>query len=331
MTLNDLATRLKVSTATISRALSKPEAVAPDTRKRVLEGVRRYGYQLNGIARSLRTQQTRTIGIIVPDIRNPFFSAIVKAAEDVARANDFTVLICNADEDGRNEEAAVRLFLDRQVSGVIHCSAGGNVELLAALQRKAIPMIDFDRRSGLKDVDTIELDNALGARLAADHLLSLGHKRIAMISGPCHLSNSRNRLNGFRRALREVGVQLPNEYVEYGDFREASGRRAAEKLLSLKKRPTALFVANNEMTAGALLALREQKTRIPDEISLVGFDDARWAQFSDPPLTIVAQPTSAMGKRSAELLLTRIQKEKGTTTEIFPPELVVRGSTAPPR
>jgi DNA-binding LacI/PurR family transcriptional regulator len=331
MTLNDLATRLKVSTATISRALSKPEAVAPDTRKRVLKGVRRYGYQLNGIARSLRTQQTRTIGIIVPDIRNPFFSAIVKAAEDVARANDFTVLICNADEDGRNGEAAVRLFLDRQVSGVIHCSAGGNVELLAALQRKAIPMIDFDRRSGLKDVDTIELDNALGARLAADHLLSLGHKRIAMISGPRHLSNSRNRLNGFRRALRDVGVQLPNEYVEYGDFREASGRRAAEKLLSLKKRPTALFVANNEMTAGALLALREQKTRIPDEISLVGFDDARWAQFSDPPLTIVAQPTSAMGKRSAELLLTRIQKEKGTTTEIFPPELVVRGSTAPPR
>jgi LacI family transcriptional regulator len=331
MTLNDLATRLKVSTATISRALSKPEAVAPDTRKRVLEGVHRYGYQLNGIARSLRTQQTRTIGIIVPDIRNPFFSAIVKAAEDVARANDFTVLICNADEDGRNEEAAVRLFLDRQVSGVIHCSAGGNVELLAALQRKAIPMIDLDRRSGLKDVDTIELDNALGAKLAADHLLSLGHKRIAMISGPHHLSNSRKRLNGFRRALRKAGVQLPKEYVEFGDFREASGRRAAEKLLSLEKRPTALFVANNEMTAGALSALREQKIRIPDEISLVGFDDARWAQFSDPPLTIVAQPTSAMGKRSAELLLARIQKEKGTATEIFPPELVVRGSTAPPR
>jgi DNA-binding LacI/PurR family transcriptional regulator len=267
----------------------------------------------------------------VPDIRNPFFSAIVKAAEDVARANDFTVLICNADEDGRNEEAAVRLFLDRQVSGVIHCSAGGNVELLAALQRKAIPMIDLDRRSGLKDVDTIELDNALGAKLAADHLLSLGHKRIATISGPRHLSNSRNRLNGFRRALRKAGVQLPKEYVEFGDFREASGRRAAEKLLSLEKRPTALFVSNNEMTAGALSTLREQKITIPDEISLVGFDDARWAQFSDPPLTIVAQPTSAMGKRSAELLLARIQKEKGTATEIFPPELVVRGSTAPPR
>jgi LacI family transcriptional regulator len=126
-------------------------------------------------------------------------------------------------------------------------------------------------------------------------------------------------------------VQLPKEHVEFGDFREASGRRAAEKILSQEKRPAALFVANNEMTAGALSALREQKIRIPDEISLVGFDDARWAQFSDPPLTIVAQPTSAMGKRSAELLLARIQKEKGTATEIFPPELVVRGSTAPPR
>jgi DNA-binding LacI/PurR family transcriptional regulator len=331
MTLNDLATRLKVSTATISRALSKPETVAPDTRKRVLEGVRRYGYQLNGIARSLRTQQTRTIGIIVPDIRNPFFSAIVKAVEDVARANDFTVLICNADEDGRNEEAAVRLFLDRQVSGVIHCSAGGNVQLLAALQRKAIPMIDLDRRSGLKHVDTVELDNALGALLAANHLLSLGHKRVAMISGPHHLSNSRNRLNGFRKALREADIPLPKEYVEFGDFREASGRRAAEKLLALSERPTALFVANNEMTAGALSALREQKIKIPDELSLVGFDDARWAQYSDPPLTIVAQPTGAMGKRAAELLLARIQNEKGATIEVFPPALIVRASTAPPR
>ncbi len=141
MTFNDLAKELNLSTATISRALSRPEIVAPQTRTRVLDAVRRSGYQMNGIARSLRTQSTRTIGIIVSDICNPFFSAIVKAVEDVARTNGYTVLICNADEDGRNEEVAMRLFIERQVSGVIRCSAGANSSLLEALRQKSIHLI----------------------------------------------------------------------------------------------------------------------------------------------------------------------------------------------
>jgi LacI family transcriptional regulator len=331
MNFSDLARQLKVSTATISRALSRPEKVAPATRKRVLEFVRRSGYHMNGIARSLRTQSTRTIGVIVSDIRNPFSSAVVKAVEDVARTNGYTVLICNADEDGRNEEVALELFVERQVSGVIHCSAGANLDLLRVLFQKSIPFVDLDRQSGLENVDTVILDNRLGAALAARHLLDLGHTRVAMISGPKHLSNARKRLDAFRKTLRSERIVLPNEYIEFGDFREYSGRIAAERLLSLQTPPSAILVANNEMMAGALFAIRQRRTKVPRDLSLVGFDDARWAQYSDPPLTVVSQPTELMGQKAAELLLGRLRGQRESTTVMFKPELIIRGSTAAPR
>ena len=332
MNISDLARDLKLSTATISRTLNRPEAVAPRTRERVLKAVQRFGYQPNGIARSLRTQHTKTIGMIVSDIRNPFFSAMVKAVEDTARVNDFTVLVCNADEDGRNEEAALRLFIERHVSGVIHCSAGANPDLIRVLQTRSTPIIDLDRQSGLQNVDTVILNNELGAALATEHLINLGHRRLAMIAGPVHLSNGRTRLEGFGKALRKARLAIPKTYVQMGDFREDSGRRAAEKLLSLSNRPTGLVVANNEMMAGALAVIRERRIKIPAELSVVSFDDARWAQFLEPPLTVVAQPTEAMGRCAAELLLSRLQKKnsKKFETRIFEPELIIRASTASP-
>jgi LacI family transcriptional regulator len=328
VTLNDLAKELHLSIATMSRALSRPETVAPETRRRVLEAVKKSGYRPNGIARSLRTQETRTIGIVVSDIRNPFFAAIVKAVDDVARANRYTVLICNADEDGKNEEAALQLFLDRQVSGVIHCSTGANLDLLHEFQRRGVPIIDLDRQSGLEDVDTVVLDNEAGASMAANHLVELGHRRIGFIAGPRHLSNSQKRLEGFRKALRRAGVPLTRELVEYGDFREESGYQAARKLLELPNPPSALFVSNNEMTAGALAAVRDRGVRVPRDLSLVGFDDARWARYLDPPLTVVAQPTQAMGQKAGELLLTRLRRKNGPQLAVFEPQLVIRGSTA---
>jgi LacI family transcriptional regulator len=331
MNFSDLARQLKVSTATVSRALSRPEKVAPETRKRVLEFVQQSGYHMNGVARSLRTQSTRTIGVIVSDIRNPFSSAIVKSVEDVARTNGYTVLICNADENVRNEESALELFIERQVSGVIHCSAGANLDLLRVLHQKSIPLVDLDRQSGLADVDTVVLNNHKGAALAIRHLLTLGHQRVAIISGPRHLSNARKRLEGFRKTFRSAQIAVPNEYLEFGDFREQSGRDAAERLLSLPIPPSAIFVANNEMMAGALFAIRQHRIKVPRDLSLVGFDDARWAQYSDPPLTVVSQPTEAMGRKAAELLLGRLTGERDPQTVIFEPDLIIRRSTAAPK
>jgi len=241
------------------------------------------------------------------------------------------VLICNADEDGRNEEVALRLFIERQVSGVIRCSAGANPSLLQVLHQKSIPLIDLDRRSGLPNIDTVILNNELGASLGTRHLIKLGHKRIAIVSGPQHLSNARDRLEGFRKTLRAARISIPKNYVEFGDFREASGFQAAERLLNLDSPPTAIFVANNEMMAGTLSAVRQRRVKVPRDLSLVGFDDARWAQYLEPPLTVVSQPAELMGQKAAQLLLTRLAGRTTPQTVVFEPELIVRRSATAPK
>jgi DNA-binding LacI/PurR family transcriptional regulator len=330
MTLHDLAKELNLSIATISRALSRPEDVAPLTRQRVLAAVHRHGYTPNGTTRSLRTQQTRTIGVVVSDIRNAFFAAVVKAIEDEARANGYTVLICNADEDSAKEEAALQLLLDRKVSGVINCSTGANLDLLRTFQKSGAVLVDFDRESGLKNVDTVVVDNRRGAELATQHLVDLGHRDIATVAGPQHLSNARGRLTGFQDTLRKHNIQVKKSFIQYGNFRQESGYQAAQKLHLLRQPPTALFVANVEMAAGVIAFVRDKGVTIPQEISIVSFDDSFWARYMDPPLTVVAQPVETMGKCTMELLLARLRGGKPAQTKVFMPELIVRRSTCSP-
>lgn len=331
MTLFDLARELNVSISTISRALSRPEIVAPTTREKVLAAAKQFGFQPNEIARSLRTRQTKTIGIIVPDITNWFFGVIVKAVGDVAKTHGYTVLVCNADEDSVGEAHGLNLFRERNVSGIINCPIGIDPDLWRSLRKTGMPVVELDRRSGLDDVDTVVLDDEKAARLAADHLIKLGHRQIATIAGPQHLSNGRARLSGLKKALRKCSIPLPSEYIEYGDFREESGYVAAKKLLSLRNFPTAIFVANSEMAGGAIGALRERKIRIPEHLSMISFDDARWVRYLDPPLTVIAEPAEAMGRSAAELLIARLgprAKSRNATIEVFAPELIIRNSTA---
>jgi LacI family transcriptional regulator len=268
----------------------------------------------------------------VSDIRNSFFSTIAKAVEDVTRARQYTLLVCNADEDGQHEAAALRLLIECRISGLIHCSVGTSPSLIQQLQRQSTPIVDLDRRSDVPHVDAVLLDNELGSTLAAEHLIELGHRRIAIISGPKHLSSGRTRLRGFRKALRRAGVPLPEQFVQYGDFREESGFQATERLFKSSERPSALFVCNNEMMAGALAYLREKRIAIPRSVSLVGFDDVRWARYLRPPLTVIAQPTEEMGRAAAELLLARLDTPKAKAfrpvTRVFRPVLIVRGSTS---
>jgi LacI family transcriptional regulator len=277
----------------------------------------------------LRTQQTRTIGVVVSDIRNFFFAAVVKAIEDEARANGYTVLICNADEDSAKEEAALQLLLDRKVSGVINCSTGANLDLLRTFQKSGAVLVDFDRESGLNNIDTVVVDNRYGAELATQHLVDLGHREIATVAGPQHLSNARGRLAGFEDTLRNNDIAVRKAYVQYGNFLQESGFRAAQKLHSLHHPPTALFVANMEMAAGVIAFVRDNGVTIPEEMSIVSFDDSFWAQYMDPPLTVISQPMEKMGKSTMELLLARFRGGKPAQTLVFTPELIVRRSTAP--
>ncbi len=330
MTLQQLARELNVSIATISRSLSRPADVAAHTRQRVLAAVHRHGYTPNGTKRALRTHQTRTIGIVVSDIRNTFFASAVKAVEDVARANGYTVLICNADEDSTKEEAALQLLLDRKVSGVINCSTGANRNLLRLFQDSGAVLVDFDRESGLQQVDTVVVDNERGAALAIQHLAALNHRKIATIAGPQHLSNARGRLAGFRMTLRGYGFPVEKGFVYFGNFKAESGYDGAKKLLSRRNPPTAVFSANIEMTAGLTAYVKEAGLAIPKELSVVSFDDAFWTRYIDPPLTVVAQPVQEMGQCAMELLLARLRSGGQAQTRMFAPELIVRCSTAPP-
>jgi len=328
MTLTQLANELNLSIATISRALNRPTVVAAQTRQRVLAAVHRHGYTPNDTKRALRTQQTRTIGVVVSDIRNTFFASVVKAVDDVARANGYTVLICNADEDSAKEEAALQLLLDRKVSGVINCSTGANLELLRAFQQSGAVLVDLDRQSGLEHVDTVIVDNERGAELATEHLVGLKHRKIATIAGPQHLSNARGRLAGLRKTLHKFGIPIGKDYIQIGDFKQNSGYHSAKRLLSRKDRPTAIFSANIEMTAGLVAYVREAGIAIPKDLSIVSFDDAFWTRYIDPPLTVIAQPMEAMGECAMELLLSRLRGGKPPQTQVFAPELIVRGSTA---
>ena len=331
VTIHDVAQEANLSIATVSRALNRPETVTTKTRERVLRAVERKGYRPDAIGRSLRLGRSQSIGLIVSDIRNPFYASITKAVEDVAYGRGYGVLICNVDEQPERAHEALQFLAAHQVSGVIHVPTGESLDTLQELTARGVPIIDLDRLSGLQGAGAVIADNRSGARLAAEHLLSLGHRRIATIAGPQHLTTGQERLEGFREALAAAGLDLAAPYLEYGDFRENSGMLAAQRLFSLDVPPTALFVANNEMMAGALGAVLASHINIPDDLSLIGFDDARWAKYMHPPLTVIAQPTEEIGRLAVQQLFDHLDAEAPTRIHVVKTQLLIRASTGPPR
>jgi len=330
MTLVELARELNVSIATISRALNHPEDVAPATRERVLSALHRNGHQRSARNHSLRSLQARTIGVIISDIRNPFFAAFVRLVQDRAQANGYHVIICNADEDRAKEEAAFHLLRDRKVAGVINCCTGASLELLDAFRRSGAILVDFDRESGLVNIDSVTVDNEAGSAAAVRHFLQLGHRRIAIIAGPQHLSNARYRLSGFGSELARNGLSLSRDLVQVGDFLPHSGYEAGARLFRLKLPPTAIFVSNLEMAAGLIEFIRENDIRVPEQVSVVSFDDAFWARYIDPPLTVIAQPIDRMARYAIDLLLMRLRGVRGPERKRFKPKLIVRASCGSP-
>jgi LacI family transcriptional regulator len=222
------------------------------------------------------------------------------------------------------------MFLDRKVSGLINCSTGGNVALLRAVRQSGAAIIDFDRESGLENADVVTADNTRGTALAIQHLISLGHRRIATIAGPLHLSNARTRLESYQRLLTRAGIEMVSQYAQSGNFQAESGYECARKLFKLPKPPTAVFVANLEMCSGLITFVREAGIRVPEDLSVVTFDDAFWMRYIDPPITAVAQPVEKMGQYTIRLMLERLRGRQGVQRKMFTPKLIVRGSTAAP-
>ncbi len=331
--LEAVAKLAQVSSATASRALSRPDKVALETRTRVLQAAEELGYQPNHLASGLRKGKSRTIGVIISDILNPGQAMLAKGIQDAAAKSDYTVFLFNSDEESDKERRALESLRGHMPQGLIVVPTPGaktNLKLVPNL-----PTIELDRASGLKNAHTVMVDNIGGTTTAINHLIGLGHKRIAMIVGDFAISTAVERHQGYREALEHAGIPYREDLVLAGHHREDGGRTAAHKLLSkpLKQRPTALFVGNNEMTIGAVLATRALGLSIPEDISIVGFDDSRWAMTLHPALSVVSQPAYDLGYLACETLLGLLERHKppNASSVRLATNFISRESTAPPR
>ncbi len=332
-TLNDVARLAGVSTMTVSRVINNSGYISPETRARVDLAIAELGYMPNVLARQLRSKRTKTIALVLTDITNPFFTTIARGVEDAAGAQGYAVMFCNTDESETEEIEYIRVLIQRRVDGVLLVPATDSSGSLELLQKHGLPVVVLDRRARSGQVDEVRGDSEAGAYLAARHLISLGHRRIAIVTGPAGVSTSVDRVAGYRRALAEEGLGPESEQILFGEYNEASGHEMTRLILADGTQPTAIFAGNNFIAFGAIRALREAGMRIPEDMSIVVFDDLPQGWAVDPFLTVVSQPAYEIGKRAAELMLERLAGDAPVErrTLVLPSELITRRSTAPPR
>jgi LacI family fructose operon transcriptional repressor len=327
VSIKDVAEAAGVSTATVSRVLSNGLHVRPEVRERVMATVERLGYRPNLVARSLRSQRSSTIGLIVSDISNPFFTAISRAVEDTAYEQGISVLLCNTDENPEKEAIYLDLMQDTVVAGAIMSPTRQTIANFAD-SNISFPIVVIDRSISNGDVDAVLLDNVDAAYRLITHLIEQGYRRIGALCS--EMSTGLERQVGYEKALRAHGLAPKSEYMKYVPPKIDVGYTATLKMLDLTDPPDALFTANSLIAEGALRAIRERNLTIPDDIALVTFDETTWSSLVQPSLTLIAQPTYEIGKTAAELLLQRIADPSRPTRQvILKGQLLVRGSSAP--
>jgi LacI family transcriptional regulator len=327
VTISEVAARAGVSTATVSRVIAGTAPVSDGLRDQVFRAARELDYRPNRVARNLRVRATRTIGVVIPDILNPFFTSVVRGIEDVLQSEDYTLLLGNSDGQGDREHLYLDTLRAEGVAGILFVPSNGQKDAYRSLGRAGIPLVAIDRSPLGLDVDLVTVTNEEGAHSAVAHLLAVGWKRIALIAGPGHLNVAQERQAGYERALREAGIALDPKLVRQADFREQGGYDAMRSLLALPDRPTAVFVANNLMAMGALHAIGDAGLKIPADIGIVSFDDVPWGPWLQPPLTVVDQPTYDLGASAARILINRLRDpDRPFRKVVLQTRLLVRAS-----
>jgi LacI family transcriptional regulator len=328
-TIRDVAKLAGVAPITVSRVINNGSYIRDDTKKRVKTAIRQLGYVPNTLARSLRSRRTCTLALVLTDITNPFWTTVARGAEDAAREAGFSMILGNTDESETKQGEYLNVLLQKQVDGILFVPVGHSVAPVRLMHRQEVPVVVLDRRLEGARADVVRSDSEGGAYILTQLLLSLGHRRIAMLCGPQGVSTAEDRAAGYKRALCETGVACVTELIQYGEFTVESGYAMAHQMLSCSLRPTALFAGNNFIAIGALKALRDMNLRVPDDIAIVGFDDLPTAIMVDPILTVASQPAYEMGKRAAELLIARLAGEapKGYQEIVLPTEIIVRQSS----
>ncbi len=328
-TIKEVSRHARVSPATVSRVLNGTAPVTEETKRRVLAAIEELNYRPNVLARGLVTNRSGGIGVTVNDIASPFFGAILKGVETEVEAAGMHLLISSGQADVTKEKAAIEFLLERRCDAlVVQVEKLSEYELLALAEGR-VPVVVVGRVIAELEPRCVYLDNELGGELATAHLLANGHSDIAYVSGPLSFPDSRARLQGYRKVLEEAGIAYRDHFVVEADFREEGGYLATVRLLERKLGITAIFVANDQMAAGAFQALREAGLRIPEDISVVGYDDVFWARYLYPPLTTIRQPLREMGQAAARIALNSLQDgETEVVRRRFEPKLVIRQSVA---
>ncbi len=327
--LTDVARAAGVSIATVSRVISHPDKVTPETQRIVQRVMADLGYRPNRVARRLRQRGGRRhlLGLIIPDIQNPFFAEMARGVEDVAYANQFAVMLCNSNDDFAKEAFYLDVLRSESVDGIILPPINDRDAAVLQMAESGMPMVSVDRSLANSPIDQVEVDNRQGALEAVEHLIGLKHRRIGLITGKLDVSTSRERRAGYLAALAAHQIPLDQELLRVGDNKQGSGRVLAEELLALSDRPTALFVTNNLMAVGAIEAIHQRRLKIPAEVAINGFDDLPWAEALDPPLTVVRQPAYEVGRSAAELLLRRLENRDAPAASLrLRPRLILRRS-----
>jgi LacI family transcriptional regulator len=327
ITIKDIAREADVSITTVSRVFNnKAEGMSKETRKKVLKVMEELNYQPNKLARGLVTKRSNLLGLIVPNISNPFFPELCRGAEDEANQRDYSLIICNSDDQSKKEENYLRLLQEQQVDGILLSSMNQLSHTSKdQLDSGKIPYVLFDRGEEANNHSGVFLDNEKGGYFAGKHLTDLGHTKIACMTGPLEILNAQQRLSGFQRALTEAYIELPKSYILVGDFQMEEAYLIAKKFLQ-NNSVTAIFASNDLMACGIYQAAHELGIQIPEQLSIVGFDDIPLVTTLIPKLTTVRQGTYEMGRKAIELLINKIENDSSEGV-VFEPALIVREST----
>lgn len=331
-TIYDVAREAGVSIAAVSQVINGKGKISEERRHEIIRVMERLHYQPSLIASALTGKRTYTIGLLVPDISNPFFAEIARAVEDQGHQLGYSLIICSTENKDERVERYISLLQQKSVDGIVIGTGIDNKETLKPFLDKAIPIMMIAREMPGLDVKTVIVDDYAGGRMAAEHLLALGHRRVAVLAESPRLSSSRERIRGFRQGVERAGGELPDSSVKAcGDVLVEEGKRQAAQLLQAAERPSAIFCCNDLLAIGTLQAAKQLGLRVPADLSVVGFDNTILASVTDPPLTTVAQPTEKMGRIAVDQLIGQIAKEEaGELRTVMQPELIVRNSTAEP-
>ncbi|EPP2815146.1 DNA-binding transcriptional regulator CytR [Providencia stuartii] len=331
-TMKDVANAAVVSTATVSRTLMTPEKVSLQTRQKVEQAVMDVGYYPHNLARSYKRNESKTILAIVPDISDPFFSDVICGLEKVAAQEGYFVLIGDCKHQQKQENAFINLIITKQIDGMVLLGSNLPFDVSAEEQKNLPPIVMANEFSPELKLPTVHIDNLTSAFNATHYLQKLGHKRIACIAGPEHMPHSQYRLEGYKKAMLRTGEKLREQYIVRGDFTHESGAEAVKTLLALPEPPTAVFCHSDIMAIGAMWQAKKSGLILPDDLSIVGFDNLEQAQYTLPALTTINHPRDEIGRHAMLLLLEQLQGNSVTPgSRLLDSDLIIRESTKAPK